>query len=212
MKNAKQTVTQAVRELRHALHESQQAFAYRMKTAIRTIARYETVRPPHGKVLAQLEAIALQNGRADLATVFRQTLVSELGSAEHLTSPEERAWAQAICDVLRNRELIEMGNLRVQILEKLVSALRQLTNRARGGESLSLTAAEFESDLRNLEIAGYGSADYELRAAAKNLAKKEGIPFETAYAKELTPERYSKYESEHAELALGRKKQRRAKR
>jgi len=32
-----------------ALGESQQAFAYRMKTAIRTVARYETSTPPKGK-------------------------------------------------------------------------------------------------------------------------------------------------------------------
>ena len=38
------TVSKAVRELRQTLHESQQAFAYRMQTAVRTIARYETVR------------------------------------------------------------------------------------------------------------------------------------------------------------------------
>jgi DNA-binding transcriptional regulator YiaG len=42
------TVTKAVRELRQTLHESQQSFAYRMQTAVRTIARYETVRPPRG--------------------------------------------------------------------------------------------------------------------------------------------------------------------
>jgi hypothetical protein len=60
------------------LQESQQAFAYRMKSAVRTIARYETVRPPRGSVLAQLEGVALEAGRADLATVFRQALAQEL--------------------------------------------------------------------------------------------------------------------------------------
>src|ERR1051326_1775861 len=37
------SITEAVRKLRKAIGESQQEFAYRMKTAIRTIARYETV-------------------------------------------------------------------------------------------------------------------------------------------------------------------------
>jgi DNA-binding transcriptional regulator YiaG len=42
----------AVRELRRVLGESQQAFAYRVKTAIRTIERWETVRPRKGRMLA----------------------------------------------------------------------------------------------------------------------------------------------------------------
>src|SRR4029078_7687539 len=97
-------VTRAVRELRQTLQESQQAFAYRMKSAVRTIARYETVRPPRGSVLAQLEGVALEAGRADLATVFRQALAQELGSPSQLMTPEERAWSQAICNLLRNRD------------------------------------------------------------------------------------------------------------
>jgi hypothetical protein len=78
------TVSKAVRELLQTLHESQQSFAYRMQTAVRTIARYETVRPPRGAVLAQLESIALETGRADLAAVFRQALTQELDSPPHL--------------------------------------------------------------------------------------------------------------------------------
>ena len=61
------SVSDAVRKLRKELGESQQQFAYRMKTAIRTVARYETVRPPKGKVLRQLAVMAAENNLPHLA-------------------------------------------------------------------------------------------------------------------------------------------------
>lgn len=81
MKKTKKTkdLCEAVRKLRTALGESQQAFAYRMKTAIRTVARYETSTPPKGKALAELFWVASDTGNADLANVFRAALVGEIG-------------------------------------------------------------------------------------------------------------------------------------
>ncbi len=79
----KNPVGQAVRELRTALGESQQAFAYRMKTAIRTIARYETVRPPKGRALAELQQVATDTGHQKLANIFKDALIAELGTAGH---------------------------------------------------------------------------------------------------------------------------------
>jgi transcriptional regulator with XRE-family HTH domain len=73
------SVSDAVRKLRKELGESQQQFAYRMKTAIRTVARYETIRPPKGKVLRQLEVMAAENNLPHLAEVFRGALNQELG-------------------------------------------------------------------------------------------------------------------------------------
>jgi transcriptional regulator with XRE-family HTH domain len=75
-----ESVSAAVRALRKALGESQQQFAYRMKTAIRTVARYETVRPPKGKVLKQLEIMATENSLPHLAEVFHRALDQELGA------------------------------------------------------------------------------------------------------------------------------------
>jgi transcriptional regulator with XRE-family HTH domain len=80
---SKYPVGLAVRELRTALGESQQAFAYRMKTAIRTIARYETVRPPKGRALAELQQVATDTGHQKLANIFKDALIAELGSAGH---------------------------------------------------------------------------------------------------------------------------------
>jgi transcriptional regulator with XRE-family HTH domain len=73
------SVSDAVRKLRKELGESQQQFAYRMKTAIRTVARYETVRPPKGKVLRQLAVMAAENNLPHLANVFHGALNQELG-------------------------------------------------------------------------------------------------------------------------------------
>jgi hypothetical protein len=78
----KDPVSQAVRDLRTALGESQQAFAYRTKTAIRTIARYETVRPPKGKALAEFQKLAAETGHQKLATVFSEAYMEEMGPAK----------------------------------------------------------------------------------------------------------------------------------
>jgi transcriptional regulator with XRE-family HTH domain len=79
MKQATSSVTEAVRKLRIALGESQQQFAYRMGAAIRTIARWETTRPPKGKTLVQLASIAAQAGFEREADFFRKQLRRELG-------------------------------------------------------------------------------------------------------------------------------------
>src|SRR5438309_11612169 len=47
------------------------------------------------------------------------TLTQELGSPPHLLSPEERAWSQAIYNLLRNRHRGDLGSVRVQILYPL---------------------------------------------------------------------------------------------
>ena len=78
-------ISEAVRSLRVELGESQQAFAYRMKTAIRTIARYETTRPPKGKALSEFYRVANEIGNQDLATVFRNALTAEMGTAGKYT-------------------------------------------------------------------------------------------------------------------------------
>src|SRR5271157_330230 len=78
-------VSEAVRELRVALGESQQAFAYRMKTAIRTIARYETIRPPKGKALSEFLRVATETGNQELSKVFSDALTAEIGVAGTFT-------------------------------------------------------------------------------------------------------------------------------
>lgn len=95
------SVSDAVRKLRKELGESQQQFAYRMKTAIRTVARYETVRPPKGKVLHQLEVMATENNLHHLAYVFRGALNQELGVRNR-----EKIRIQSLADLYRRARIL----------------------------------------------------------------------------------------------------------
>ena len=85
-------VAQAVRQLRIALGESQQQFAYRTKTAIRTIARYETTDPPGGKRLMDFETLAREKGLADLADIFRKARENELEPTHRAPFPRKLAF------------------------------------------------------------------------------------------------------------------------
>jgi transcriptional regulator with XRE-family HTH domain len=68
----------AVRKLRQALGETQQQFAFRTQTAIRTIARYETTRPPKGKALVQFLELAKANGLREELELFHRALHEEM--------------------------------------------------------------------------------------------------------------------------------------
>ncbi len=98
-------VAESVRELRNALGESQQAFACRMRTAIRTIARYETARPPKGKALADLFRIAANNGNPELANVFREALAREIGMPIYL--PHPGLPANETCEPMKDADSID---------------------------------------------------------------------------------------------------------
>ncbi|WP_158750225.1 hypothetical protein [Acidobacterium sp. S8] len=57
---------------------TQQRFAVEvLKTAISTIARYETITPPEGDVLLRLSKVADENGRPDLGAKFLAIYVEE---------------------------------------------------------------------------------------------------------------------------------------
>jgi transcriptional regulator with XRE-family HTH domain len=71
-------VPKAVKELRTALGDTQEAFAARMHTVVRTISRWESVRPPKGAVLEQLAKLAIKAKRVDLATIFEKAQAAEL--------------------------------------------------------------------------------------------------------------------------------------
>jgi len=64
-------ITQAVRNLRVALGDTQQSFAHRLGMAISTVVRYESTRPPRGKVLVQFERLARKHGLKEIAFIFR---------------------------------------------------------------------------------------------------------------------------------------------
>jgi transcriptional regulator with XRE-family HTH domain len=73
-------LTSAVAELRKKLGDRQEAFAARLHHSVRTVARYESGRPPKGLALARFANIAQHHGLADLAEVFRGALEKEWGA------------------------------------------------------------------------------------------------------------------------------------
>src|SRR5690349_5539275 len=96
-------ISEALRALRRTLGESQQQFANRNKSAVTTIARYETSSPPTGNALAHFTRIANEAGRPDLATIFDTALANELralaaqlGQPENLPTPEQQVWFDAL--------------------------------------------------------------------------------------------------------------------
>jgi transcriptional regulator with XRE-family HTH domain len=121
----KRSVTNAVLGLRTAIGETQQEFAYRMKTAIRTIARWETVRPPRGKALADLARVAEETGQKELAGVFRTAISKELGTWDtsefesigiEPRTETEKLWTAALLATLRNPEF---DDVRVKLIPLL---------------------------------------------------------------------------------------------
>lgn len=71
--------SEAVRELREALGQTQQEFANSLKVAITTVARWETTRPPRGPALAKLVNLANENGFFHITEMFRQAVSKALG-------------------------------------------------------------------------------------------------------------------------------------
>src|SRR4051794_11152584 len=69
----------AVLSLRQALGMSQQRFAVQeLKSALNTVARYETTNPPRGEALLRLAEIAKAKSLPDLAARFRQLHLDEI--------------------------------------------------------------------------------------------------------------------------------------
>lgn len=60
----------AVRALRLALGETQEAFSRRMAVTVRTASRWETGKNPAGHALLQMKRLAVECGREDLRAVF----------------------------------------------------------------------------------------------------------------------------------------------
>ncbi len=148
--SARSPVSRAVRELRQAYGESQQAFAYRTKTAIRTIARYETVRPPRGAELNQFLELAIAKQRHDLAEIFAKAMGDELEmKAERIPRTiEEGLLADLLFLSARNRQIPEVAQRFKRAHGLLIENFRLLAEKLRAGEQVYGINAE---DLETLE-------------------------------------------------------------
>jgi transcriptional regulator with XRE-family HTH domain len=83
-------LSRALIDLRRCLGETQEHFAHRLGTTVRSISRYESSRVPTGKILSQLELIARTAGHDEYADLFRSALVKELGYGSVSGAAKER--------------------------------------------------------------------------------------------------------------------------
>jgi transcriptional regulator with XRE-family HTH domain len=68
-----------IRDLRKAVTLTQQQLAVSLGLAVSSVARYESGTKPEPKVLVGLSRLAARAGRLDLATVFWDAALDELG-------------------------------------------------------------------------------------------------------------------------------------
>lgn len=125
----KKTIPLAVRDLRDALNETQQQFADRMSTAVRTVARWESVRPPKGDALKALAKVADNEAkRPDIAAKFERALTAELsfdpfehrGRAQYSHSSDGSTWG-FLLQWLEGKEECEFGQCFCDAINRLHS-------------------------------------------------------------------------------------------
>jgi transcriptional regulator with XRE-family HTH domain len=148
-------INRAVRELRRAYGESQQAFATRLGLSMRAVANYEKRRHPDTRSLILLTKAALEAGRKDLVAEFSKAmdnLGEELGIysnrddalraeiGKELVFGNDFFWAEEELTKLIERKKQERVGLRtarwlgdadrdIQRLEKMLVELRKTMSR-----------------------------------------------------------------------------------
>ena len=79
MHNQDSARKRAPKELRLRLGISQTAFGRRIGRTLNTVLRHESQIEPRGEALLPYAALAIQCGYSDLAKVFREAIVEDLG-------------------------------------------------------------------------------------------------------------------------------------
>ena len=91
----KQSVREAVAELRKRLDVDQTKFAELLGKSYPMARRYETEVPPHGEALAPFALLAEENGFEDLAALFREALIQDLPDVARVLSAKSRGASEA---------------------------------------------------------------------------------------------------------------------
>jgi len=151
MAGDRHSVSRALIELRKLLGETQQQFASRLGTAITTIARYETSRPPRGRVLARLEQIARSEGHTNCARTFRSALERELG----VRAPTKRVARKGRKEMLENPITIYP---RDRVLEACDKQVAEINLR---GDAVVEIRMEFETDKGRIDTVYIVPPEYQ---------------------------------------------------
>jgi transcriptional regulator with XRE-family HTH domain len=122
MKRTSETLhelSQAVRDLRSAIGVTQQEFASRFPTAIRTVARWENNQPPRGQALVRLAQMAAGLGHEELAGRFVQALQLEMATPNAVEQPELKGWLDGVTVAFRYRfrQYARWNDLAAKIIE-----------------------------------------------------------------------------------------------
>jgi transcriptional regulator with XRE-family HTH domain len=123
----------APKELRMRLGMSQTAFGRRIGRTLNTVLRYESQIEPRGEALLPYAALAIQCGFTDLAEIFRDAIIEDLGHDIELVMSWQRGESDSGMHIPRDmRPLVEaflefMSAKNVQPAEELArNSLKQL--------------------------------------------------------------------------------------
>ena len=124
-------VSDSVRQLRESQGLTQQEFANRLGVAITTIARWETIRPPNGKSLAQLYLFAVDHQQYKLAQILHAALANELWSQDRfadlgkLTANVISRWLADLIEFLGTADMSDRRNVEEAIytLQRTIRAI-----------------------------------------------------------------------------------------
>ncbi len=119
-------IKEAVRTLRQALGDTQQAFAHRLGLAISTVVRYELTRAPRGVELARFWKLAVEHDLRGHADTFALAMAAELDmKAERIPrTMEEHSWVDFLFLAMRNRHIPEVQRCFAEVQRPLLRSFR----------------------------------------------------------------------------------------
>ncbi len=180
MQNA---VTNAVKQLRLALGDTQQQFAARTGLAISTVVRYELSRPPRGEALLPFRKLAQEHGLRQICLVFDHAIGQ---------TAETDALAAAVHSLWWNRDIFPAESLN-KLLEDLqgLIAVKQ-TN----PELIPETEEELRNQIFHLSILMHPTNEEINAAVSQTIERNPGMTWEIAYPKTLleNPELYARHQ------------------
>ncbi len=142
-------ISQAIRELRQSLGLTQQEFAYRVPTAIRTVARWENNQPPRGKALVRLAQLAQSQDLREIAGKLIGALQLEMASHDATDEPELKGWLDGLQVAFRYR------HRRPEQWASLAQGIIDAVDRAEGSAH----------EVRSPEVSEFGDLSRQLRAS-----------------------------------------------